>query len=36
MAAWSGHLSKHHPDILNALLGLLSDVEPEKAKALAS
>jgi hypothetical protein len=30
------HLSKHHPDILNALRGLLSEVAPEKAKALAS
>jgi hypothetical protein len=25
-----------HPDILNALRDLLSEVEPEKAKALAS
>jgi len=30
------HLTKHHPDILNALRGLLSEVAPEKAKALAS
>ena len=30
------HLGKHHPDILNALRGLLSEVVPEKAKALAS
>jgi hypothetical protein len=30
------HLSKHHPDILNTLSGLLSEVGPDKAKALAS
>jgi len=30
------HLTKHHPDILNALRGLLSEIAPEKAKALAS
>jgi predicted HD phosphohydrolase len=30
------HLSKHHPDILSALRGLISEVAPEKAKALAS
>jgi len=29
------HLSKHHPDTLNALRGLLSEVEPEKVKAIA-
>jgi hypothetical protein len=30
------HLSKHHPDILNALRGLISEVAPEKAESLAS
>jgi hypothetical protein len=30
------HLGKHHPDILNTLRGLLSEVTPEKAKAIAS
>jgi hypothetical protein len=30
------YLSKHHPDILNALRALLSEVGPEKAKAIAS
>jgi hypothetical protein len=30
------HLSKHHPDILNTLSGLLSEVAPDKAKALAN
>jgi len=30
------HLHRHHPDILNALRGLLSVVIPEKAKALVS
>lgn len=30
------HLSKHHPDILNALRGLLSEIGPEKMKAIAS
>jgi RepB plasmid partitioning protein len=30
------HLSKHHPDTLNALRSLLSEVGPEKMKAIAS
>jgi len=30
------HLSKHHPDTLNALRGLLSEPGPEKVKAIAS
>ena len=30
------HLSKHHPDILNTLRSLASDVHVEKTKALAS
>jgi hypothetical protein len=30
------HLTKHHPDILNTLRGLLSEIGPERAKAIAS
>jgi RepB plasmid partitioning protein/ParB-like nuclease domain len=30
------HLAKHHPDILNTLRGLLSEIGPERAKAIAS
>jgi len=30
------HLSKHHPDTLSALRGLLSEPGPEKVKAIAS
>ncbi|MFZ0137688.1 MAG: plasmid partitioning protein RepB C-terminal domain-containing protein [Candidatus Sulfotelmatobacter sp.] len=30
------HLTKHHPDILNTLRGLLSEIGPERARAIAS